>query len=338
MTMTIKDIARESGYAIGTVSRVLNNHPDVSETARRIIMEVVEKNHFRINSNAKHLKQQSNTAIAIIIKGTKNMLFARLVETLQGLIKEKGFACLIYYLEEDDNEVEQALQICLDRQPMGILFLGSNLEYFRNLFDKVEIPCVLVTNSAKKVNMPNLSSVSVNDEEAGKRVIEYLLQLGHRNIGIIGGDLEKSHVARVRFRGCEQAFKQNNIEFNKVTQYEVARFTVESGYHSMKALLSKNPDTTAVFAMADVIAIGAIRAIKDYGLRVPEDISIIGFDGIEMGQYTVPKLTTIKQPDEQIAIKSVEVLLDCINGKESLHEQVSFLLTIGESTKERILV
>lgn len=333
--MTIKDIARESGYAVGTVSRVLNNHPDVSETARRVIMEVVKKNHFRINSNAKHLKQQSFAGIAIIIKGTKNMLFARLVETLQGLIKEKGYACLIYYLEEDDNEVEQALQICLDRQPMGILFLGSNLEYFRNLFDKVEIPCVLVTNSAKKVNMPNLSSVSVNDEEAAKTAIEHLMALGHEEIGILGGDLEKSHVARVRFRGCGQAYIQRNKTFDKEKQYEAARFTVESGYRSMSALLHKNPDITAVFAMADVIAIGAIRAARDFGKRVPEDISVIGFDGIEMGQYTVPKLTTIKQPDEQIAARSVEVLIDCINGKEASHEIEPFLLMVGESTKER---
>ncbi len=333
--MTIKDIAREAGYSVGTVSRVLNNHPDVSEKARNIITEVVEKNHFRINSNAKHLKQQSNTAIAIIVKGTKNMLFARLVERLQGLIKQKGYACLIYYLEEDDNEVEQALQVCMDRQPMGILFLGSNLEYFRTLFHKVEIPCVLVTNSAKNIRFTNISSVSVNDEEAAMTAIEHLIQLGHREIGIIGGDLEKSHVARVRIRGCKQAYTKHGIKFIKETQYETARFTVESGYDSMKALLEKNPHITAVFAMADVIAIGAIRAIKDKGLRVPEDISVIGFDGIEMGQYIIPKLTTIKQPEDMIATRSVEVLIHCLKGEKSVHEQVPFLLTKSESTGER---
>lgn len=333
--MTIKDIARESGYAVGTVSRVLNNHPDVSETARRVIMEVVEKNHFRINSNAKHLKQQSNTAIAIIVKGTKNMLFARLVETLQVLIKQKGYASLIYYLEEDDNEVEQALQVCLDRQPMGILFLGSNLAYFKDLFHKVKIPCVLVTNSAQKMNTPNLSSVSVNDEDAAKTAIEYLCELGHDRIAILGGDLEMSHVARVRFRGCEQAFLEHNMNFDKDVQYGIARFTVESGYNSMKQLLEKNPNVTAVFAMADVIAIGAIRAIKDKGLRVPEDISVIGFDGIEMGQYTVPKITTIKQSDEAIATRSVEVLVNGIQGDKAIHEQVPYILLVGESTTER---
>ena len=90
--MTIKDIAKESGYAVGTVSRVLNNHPEVSEKARNRIMEVVEKYHFRLNNNAKHLKQQTNSGVAIIVKGTRNMLFANLLESLQGFIKKKGYA------------------------------------------------------------------------------------------------------------------------------------------------------------------------------------------------------------------------------------------------------
>ena len=111
MAITIKDIAKESGYAVGTVSRVLNNHPDVSETARAKILEVVEKHHFRLNSNAKHLKQQSSNGIAIVIKGSQNMLFASIVEQMQGMIREQGFACLMYYIGEMENEMEQALQL-----------------------------------------------------------------------------------------------------------------------------------------------------------------------------------------------------------------------------------
>lgn len=132
--MTIKDIAKEAGYSVGTVSRVLNNHPDVSDKARKKVMAVVKKNHFKLNNNAKHLKQQSNSGIAVIVKGNNNMLFATIVEKLQGLIKERGYVCLIYYIDEDENEVEQALQICRERQPMGILFLGSDLEYYLRSF------------------------------------------------------------------------------------------------------------------------------------------------------------------------------------------------------------
>ena len=115
MALTIKDIARESGYAVGTVSRVLNNHPDVSDKARAKILEVVEKHHFKLNSNAKHLKQQASNGIAIIVKGNQNMLFASIVEQMQGMIREKGYACLMYYIGEMENELEQALQVIIER-------------------------------------------------------------------------------------------------------------------------------------------------------------------------------------------------------------------------------
>ena len=104
MKITIKDIARESGYAVGTVSRVLNNRPDVSKTAREKIMEVVEKYNFRLNSNAKHLKQQAGSSIAVIVKGATNMLFASMMAQLQNDIEKQGYECLIYYINENDNE------------------------------------------------------------------------------------------------------------------------------------------------------------------------------------------------------------------------------------------
>ena len=332
--MTIKDIAREAGYAVGTVSRVLNGQPGVSEKARKRIMEVVNKYDFRLNTNAKLLKQQYNNEIVIIVKGTKNMLFAGLVETLQGLIKQKGYACLIYYIHEDEHEVEQALQICRDRQPMGILFLGSNKENFKEKFEYIKIPCVLVTNSATGLDFPNLSSVSVDDTLAAKAVIEYLISLGHRKIGILGGEMEHSNPAKLRWLGCLQAFQEHNIFFDKDTQYAMSYFTIEDGYKAMSNLLETTKDISAVFAMSDVTALGAIRAIQDHGLRIPEDISIVGYDGIELGQFVVPRLATIQQPSNEIAVRSVEILLKCIEGKESfVCEQIPFHLIAGESTK-----
>ena len=107
--MTIKDIARLSGYAVGTVSRVLNGSPQVSEAARNRIMAVVQEHNFKLNNNAKHLKQQASKGIAIIVKGTQNMLFAGIMERLQNRVIEQGFASLVYYIDEEDNEVEQAL-------------------------------------------------------------------------------------------------------------------------------------------------------------------------------------------------------------------------------------
>ena len=327
--MTIKDIAKEAGYSVGTVSRVLNNHPDVSDKARKKVMAVVKKNHFKLNNNAKHLKQQSNSGIAVIVKGNNNMLFATIVEKLQGLIKERGYVCLIYYIDED----EQALQICRERQPMGILFLGSDLEYYRGRFGDAGIPGLLVTNSAEGMELENLSSVSTDDEGAAQTAIEYLFTLGHREIGVLGGKLENSYAARSRYMGCRRAFELRGRNFDSSRQYEGARFSMEDGYHGMLRILNKMHEVTAVFAMSDVMAIGPIRAIKDRGLRVPEDISVIGFDGIVLSQYMCPRLTTIKQDSEIIARRSLEILLG--NIREELpvtYERIPSLIIRGEST------
>ena len=332
--MTIKDIAREAGYAVGTVSRVLNHRPDVSEEARQKIMAVVEKHHFQLNNNAKHLKQQTSTGIALVVKGTQNMLFAALVEALQGLIKSKGYVCLIYYIDEDDNEVTQALQILRERRPQGILFLGSTLRNFREAFAAVEVPCVMVTNSAQELGFANLSSISTDDAAAARFAMEHLMALGHRNIGILGGKMERSPAACARYQGCIEAFRQAGVPFDSQRQYESARFAMDSGAAAMDRLLDKFPDMTAVFAMSDVMAVGAIRAIRDRGLQVPEDMSVMGFDGIALGQYLAPRLTTIEQNAALIARRSVEQLLGCIEEhRPPVHEVVPYRLVEGGSVR-----
>lgn len=332
--MTIKDIARLSGYAVGTVSRVLNNSPGVSDKARAAVMAVVEEHQFKLNSNAKHLKQQTSSGVAIIVKGTQNMLFASIVERMQSLIKDGGYPCLIYYIDEDEDEVQQAIKVNRERRPFGFLFLGSNATFFENSFSAITVPCVLVTNSAQGLHFDNLSSVSTDDEAASMQVIETFVSLGHRNIGILGGQMDVSHAAYARFHGCQKAFRKCGISFDQDRQYEVTRFNVSDGYRAMGCLLDKTPNLTAVFAMSDVQAIGAVRALHERGLRVPEDISIVGFDGIELAGYVIPSLATVRQNARQLSDRSVEILLGQIQeGGVTVHELIPYELVPGESVR-----
>lgn len=334
--MTIKDIAKLSGYAVGTVSRVLNGHPDVSEEAREKVLAVVEAHHFRPNNNARHLKRQASSGVALIVKGTQNMLFADLVERIQARVKDGGYSCLVYYIDEDDNEVQQALQVCRERRPMGILFLGSNLSLFQTDFAQIKIPCVLVTNSAAGLALSNLSSVSTDDTAAARQAVEKLMDLGHRTIGILGGRTEQSNAAQFRLEGVRQAFAARGMRLDEERQYETARFTLPGGYAAMERLLDRLPDMTAVFAMSDVQALGALRALHDRGLRVPEDISVVGFDGIELGQFAVPRLTTVRQDAQRLAERSVDLLVHQIrDGEGPVHELLPYTYLAGESVKER---
>ena len=333
--MTIKDIARESGYAVSTVSRALNGHPDVSPIARAKIMAVVEARHFSPNNNAKHLKQASSSGVAVVVKGTRNMLFAGMVEQVQTRIEDGGYAAAVYYQDEDADEVEQARQICRERNPLGILFLGGDLDNFRAGFAQVGLPCVLVTNSAAALEFPNLSSVTTDDASAAACAVEYLMERGHRSIGILGGNLACSQISYRRLTGCEDAFRRRGVPFDRARQYESARFSMPMAYEATLRLLDRSPELTALFAMSDVMAIGALRALRDRGRRVPEDISVMGYDGIELGRFCVPRLSTVRQDAERLALRGVEILLRQLEqGGQAVHELAPFRLVAGESVDE----
>ena len=333
--VTIKDIARESGYSISTVSRVLNHRSDVSPDAKKKIEETVRKFNFVPNNNAKHLKQNNSKAIGVLVKGTSNMLFASIVEEIQRMIEKTEYTLVVSYIDEDADEVEQAVLLCRDRKPLGLLFLGGNPEHFEQGFEEVDVPCVLVTNRANTTKFENLSSVATDDIAGARCAVDALFEAGHKKIGILGGNLEKSHTSRQRFNGCKKSFEAHSQEMNADLCYEKSRFSFDSAYRAMGRLVEKYPDVTAVFAMSDVTAIGAIRALRDRGYRVPEDISVIGFDGIALADYYNPKLTTIKQQYQILATRSVEILFGQIELKmDPVHELVPFELVNGESIRE----
>ena len=333
--MTIKDIARLSECGVATVSRVLNDHPDVSEETRRKVLAVVEEQGFQPNNNAKHLKQQAGTSIVIIVKGIMNMLFADLVEKLQTLLREAGQDTAVYYIDEDADEIAFALQRCRERKPMGVVFLGGDLELFQAGFAPVTVPCVLLTNTARELGFRNLSSFTIDDGQAARQVVELLYEKGHRNIGLVGGNWSCTQISYRRLTGCRDACLRLGLPFDVDRQCEPCRYSMPEAYAATKVLLERCPDLTAIFAISDVMALGAIRALCDLGKRVPEDISVVGYDGIVIGQYSLPRLTTVRQDTQQLAERGVDALLRSIQRRSPpVHELVPFHLIEGESVAQ----
>lgn len=310
--MTIKDIARLSGYSLGTVSRVLNNHPDVSEKAKEKVLAVVEEYGFQPNANAKHLKMQTLSAIAVLVKGTQNLLFADILEQVQSLLQSSGEDVYAAYLDEDADEVQYALQLTQLRHPKGFLFLGGDLEYFKEEFSGITVPAVLLTNNARNLGFKNLSSFTTHDVNAAEQVIDYLYQRGHRRIYVLGGNRSSTQISAKRLLGVQQAMERHGLPCDLERIHEPCRYSMEDGYQGARRLLERAPDLTALYALGDVIALGAVRAIRDLGLRVPEDISVVGYDGTAFSRYSVPRLTTIRQDTAQLAQRGVQALLDSI--------------------------
>lgn len=333
--MTIKDLAAKTGYAVGTVSRALNNHPNVSDKARQAILEAAAECGFELNVNAKQLKQSHSNTILVIVKGTSNELFGEMLESIQSLIAATRYALVVDYMDEDLNEVIRAVQLCREKKPLGLLFLGGNPQNFAADFDKIDIPSVVVTNDASTLSFDNLSSVSTDDLEAGRCAIHTLADLGHRHIAVIGGDRKTSETSRLRFEGCKMAFGERGIDFDDVRDYQGVRYSARDGYRATKALLAAGRKFTAIFAIADVMAMGAIRALWEEGLRVPEDVSVMGVDGLPLGEFLVPQLATIRQSVRQMALRSVQILLDAVEySKPAVHETVPFEVQKRESIRK----
>ena len=331
--MTIKDLAVKTGYGVGTISRVLNSHPNVSDKTRKIVLQAVEESGFQINTNAKHLKQHANS-ILVVVKGTSNEMFSEMVEFIQNLVAKTNYPLHVDYIDEDGNEVLRAVQLCREKKPLGILFLGGNSRNFLKDFDKIDIPCVLVSNDASGLPFENLSSVFTDDRQASRCAIDSLVALGHRKFVIVGGDRDVSDTSRLRYEGCMQAFRNHGIDFDAEQDYQGVRFSYQDGYNATQQLISNGRPFTALFAEADVMAIGAIRALHNNGLRVPEDVSVMGFDGLPLCGFLVPQLTTVAQSRKIMARRSVEHLVERIqHGGKAIHESVPYTIYQRESTR-----
>lgn len=338
--MTIKDIVRLSGYSLGTVSRVINGQPNVSDKARNHILSIMKEYNYQPNENAQLLKQQTSASFAIIVRGTQNVLFADIIEQIQSLLVNKNEEpAVIKYLDEYDDEVKGAIEFCKNRHPKGLIFLGGNLNHFEESFHRIKIPSILLTNTAKTLSFSNLSSFTTDDMEASRYIIQQFINQGHRKLAILGGNLSSSQISSQRIQGALQSMKENGIDFDLDKQYEPCRYAYEESYTAMKNLLERNPDVTAVYALSDVTAIGAMRAVTDMGLSIPEHISIIGFDGIPLSRFCIPRLATIYQNRTLLAQRAVEELLRMYetftNNQEyePVHETLPYHFLEGESIK-----
>lgn len=331
--MDIRDIARLSGYSVGTVSRVLNDHPGVSDRARERVLAVVREVGYEPNTNARHLKTRSRASFAIMVKGMQNLLFNDIIEKAEGLFAEADEEVRVHFVDEDADEVARAVHLDRIRHPKGFLFLGGDPSNFREGFGQIEAPCVLLTNTAEDWGLKGLSSFSTDDVGAAGSVIDHLWECGHRRIGVLGGNREVSEVSEHRLAGVVRAFESHGAHFDVDRWYEPCRFSMGAGYEAAMRLLERADDLTAIFAFGDVIALGALRAATDRGLRVPLDISLVGFDGVDVSQYSVPRLTTVRQDAGLLARRGVESLIAAARGEGAgaVHESVPFRLLRRES-------
>ncbi|MDR1386958.1 MAG: LacI family transcriptional regulator [Propionibacteriaceae bacterium] len=332
--ITIRDIAREAGVSVSTVSRVLSGKPDVSQATAVRVQAVIDHHAFEANRNARFLKQADTSTILVVVKGRHNLLFASMVESVQAAITEAGLSTAVSYIDEDGDEVAHAERLVPELKPQGTILLGVDAGHLMRSGKRVgvSLPTVLLTNVVRSSTHPLVSSVATDDVASGAEAITYLVSRGHRDIGVVGGDPVTSAISANRLDGARRGLSDQGLSLED--RWVATRFSMSSGHEATTALLSAHPELTAIYAMSDIMALGALRALHDLGLRAPGDVSVIGHDGVELASYVVPSLVTLRQPQDQMARRGVDILLALIAGGEAVHEVLPVELVPGESVRD----
>ena len=312
---TIRDIARLAGVSVTTVSRVLNHRPDVNPETRRQVEKIIHENHFVGNSNARGLKQNSEV-IAMVVRGRSNPFLSSLAEAILNRAASLQDSFITEYIDEQDDEFLTALRITRQHTVRGLIFVGSLIDARVHSVRDLDIPVVFTTVNAESSALRRASSVAVDDRTMGRLIGEELISLGHRRIAVFGSNPVAGDSLAMRFQGFCEAFRDHGLVYCQ-SDYRETRFSYDAGYENARVFFAEHSDVTALFAMSDTVAVGAIRALNDLGKKVPEEISVIGFDGIDISRYTVPRLTTVEQPVEEIARRSVNLLLDMMENNAS---------------------
>lgn len=330
---TIRDIAQMAGVSVATVSRVLNDRPDVNAATREKVNRVIKDCHFVGNASARSLKQTDGDTIAIILRGRSNPFLNSVVESLLHYGHDRKATFITEYIDERDDEFQTAVQLSRTRRMSGFVFLGGSIDSRAKVLSKLDCPMVFVTATAEDTPLSRVSSVCVDDRTAAATAVRLLLDRGHRKIAVFGGRPIGSDSMAHRYQGAVDAFLEKGLTFDE-SRYVETRFSHSGGYDAARAFFSVKSDTTAVFCMSDSMAMGVMRALSDLGLKVPEDVSIVGFDGLDIGNYTQPRLTTIEQPVDELARQSINVLMDMLeNAQPPRHLKLDGHLRIRESVR-----
>ncbi len=319
---TIKDIARKAGVNHSTVSRVINENPAISDKTKKKVLKIMADLDYRPNLIARGLVKSKTNAFALITPDV-NLHVAPIIKGISDTCRRLNYGLMLfstdYWLEESRSYLEVVKNWLVD----GVLIY--NVIYHKEIpanikeLQKEEIPFVFLN---KFIGSGMVNAVGINNYSAVELAVDHLVNIGRKRIAVINGGMMSVDGVE-RFEGFKKALEKHDIEFDKRLVGE-GNFFYNEAYEEMKRILCLNmekPD--AVFCANDLMAIAAINAIRDRGLKIPEDIAVVGFDDLEAGKYFTPALTTIRLPQQDIGGKAIDLLLKIINDPKRSVEDIS---------------
>ena len=305
---TMKDVAKRAGVSVTTVSHVINETRFVSDELQRRVFDAMEELHYRPNILARSLRRGETRTIGLIVPDNSNPFFAEVARTVEDIGFENGYSVILCNTDGDLEKEKVYIDVLIAKQVDGAVFIaaGSRQEHLSELTAQ-GLPVVVVD---RDIPQTLADVVLVNNEQGGYEATRHLIELGHQRIGCIAGPSELTPSA-ARIHGYRRALEENDLPYREELIVS-GDFRYDGGETTMEKLLSLSAPPTAVFVCNDIMAIGALRAIKRAQMQVPADLSIIGFDNIPITSATSPALTTVAQPITELGVRSMNLLLSRI--------------------------
>jgi LacI family transcriptional regulator len=332
MKPTIKDVAKLANVSISTVSRVMNAPDTVVETKKSRVLEAIDALKYQPNALARGLIYKKTHTLGVVIPDIRNAYYADIIRGMEDASKKWGYSLIICNTDKDRNRLFSYLNTFYEKQVDGLLYTSDPIfpDYYKEL-KRLRLPVVLVSTHSMEYDLP---SVKINDEQAAYDAVKFLIDSGHRKMAMVSFDLTDSIAGQTRYQGYVRALREHDLDACKDNIIYVSGWNFDP-LDAAEALLERFPDVTAIFTASDELAIGLLCYLNLKGVRIPDDLSVIGFDNIRMARMTIPQLTTVAQPMYEIGYRAVEKLHSRISGEEDpvLREYVSHEIIVRSSTR-----
>ncbi len=307
MSISIKDIAKAAGVSHSTVSRALSDSPLVNEETKRRILKLAEEMGYSPSAIARGLVTKRTRTFGLVITSIADPFVAEIVRGIEETALDHGYSLILCQSQAEPQREMAAVKMLREKRVDAIIVTASRVgNLYMPLLEEIRVPIVLINNQQEG---RYVYSVATDNVQGGKLAGRYLLELGHRRVGYIAGPDDITSSAD-RLEGCRQAFKEQGLELNMIVS---GNGCTDGGQAGMQKLLSAPSPPTAVFCYNDMTAIGALLAAKEMGYHVPQDISIMGYDDIDLAAYVDPPLTTIAQQRYEMGRMATEMALTLAN-------------------------
>jgi len=317
MATTLADIARALGVSKMTVSRAINNHPEISHETRARILETAQRMNYRPNQYARALTTNRSFLLGVVVPDLMHSYFAEICRGIETLAKPLGYQNLICSTDEDAANEETEIEALLPRTD-GLILASSAASVDTKFFRRILRERARIVLIDRRLEGLKCSSVTTDDVKVGALATGHLLNLGHKQVGHLKGTVVST--AAMRLEGYQQALAKHRIPFDPSLVRECG-FTENDGYHSMRTWISAGNVPSAIFAANDPAAIGAMTAISEAGLRIPDDIAIVGGGNIHYGDMLKVPLTTVAWSTAEMGQAAARLLVEIVEGKKRPKEQ-----------------